>query len=89
MSTDYDCWDRDGIRIWIWEGSSQFRIGMDNKNCVDAYYNSETIETRGERLTPEQVVEIALKLLQPTLYNVEDPKKFHEEIIKKVRELVS
>lgn len=90
MSTDYVAFERDGVELSLWEGSSQFRICMHEKlekPMINTTFDNHTIETRGERLTSEEVVDIAIKLIHPTLYNVEDPKKFQEEIIKKIQAL--
>lgn len=51
------------------ERSSKFQI------CVTKEF------TDSPRFTAEEVVEVAMRLLQPTLYNVEDPKAFRDWII--------
>jgi hypothetical protein len=48
------------------------------------FKETKYIETGGERLTAEELVDIAIKILHPALYNVADPKEFHKQIIQKV-----
>jgi hypothetical protein len=92
VSTDYPLYKDGTHELWVCEGSSEFTIGIteEDKNrhpdvpdgiCILSFPD-------GRSLTAEEVVDIAVKLLQPTLYNVEDPQKFFKEVIlKKVNEL--
>lgn len=86
MSTDYVAFERDGIEISVWEGSSQFRIIMSEHG--PGYDDGVAIiETKGERLTAEELVDVAIKILHPALYNVEDPKAFHEKVVERIKQL--
>lgn len=92
MSTDYELYKDGTHECWIIEGSSQFTIGVKEEDPVrhpDVEDGICIIDfPRGRSLTAEEVVDMAMKLIQPTLYNVEDPEKFFKEVIlKKVKAL--
>jgi hypothetical protein len=94
VSTDYKLYEDDRYELYLWEGSSRFSLmaierssqseidSDDDRSCIDIPSKSKG------RLEAEEVVEIAVKMIQPTLYNVEDPEKFFREVVlKKINEL--
>lgn len=85
MSTTFTCYEHDdeeGIRrtLEITEQSTRFTIHMGVYATAD---DEEIAFLETKRLTAEEVVDIAMKLLQPTLYNVSDPPAFMRDVIQK------
>ncbi len=84
MSTDYKLFEDRKHEFYICESSSQFEIGIVERDAIrhpdsDGVCMISIPDT--EALTAEQVVEIAVKMIQPTLYNVENPDKFFSDVI--------
>lgn len=92
MSTDHELYKDQKHLLSLWEGSSEFTLMVFEQDESRHPKEGDGIciidFPEGKRLTAEQVVDIAMKMMQPTLYNVEDPKKFFKEVIlKKVNSL--
>lgn len=86
MSTTFEVLKRETpaatVTFEITEQSSRFEISAQRIRTdapADAW--PEDISIPG--LSAEEVVDIAMKLLQPALYNVADPRAFMETVIKK------
>lgn len=86
MSTEYTLFEEttveySGGRLALTERSSKFDLDYFPERGDD-------YSPIARSLTAEQVVDVAMKLLQPTLYNVEDPEKFMKDVIEvKLKEL--
>jgi hypothetical protein len=76
MSTEYEVFKNDHFTLSLEESSSKFSL-------VTRRSNDSTCWHEENFMTPERIVDLAMKLLQPTLYNVPDPKTFMENVIKK------
>jgi hypothetical protein len=66
-------------RFSISEQSTVFDLSMQQINRS----GEEVAYLEVEKLTAEQIVDVAMKMLQPTLYHVADPKDFMENVIKR------
>lgn len=69
--------------------STQYKLGhgleLDEiSSKFDLDFNGGTILYS---LTAEEVIDIAIKMLQPVLYNVKDPKQVKAEILGRVEKL--
>src|SRR4051812_37308314 len=68
MSTEFTIYKEPEIKIEVSERSSKFSIGL-STGAVSVW----TVD-----MDAEELVRAAVKLIQPTLYNVEDPRAFFE-----------
>lgn len=75
MSTEHVVIEGDRIRVVLDERSSLFDLDFDDEVHGDRF-------TIKPKMTSLEVVDMAMRLLQPTLYNVSDPKLFMENVIK-------
>jgi len=90
MSTSFELYEQQRDKhsrkttLSIGERSTLFDITMVSQEAegIDPE-GYETVECELERLTAEEVVDIAMKMIQPTLYNVADPKAFMRDVIRK------
>lgn len=91
MSTDYELFKDEKHELSLMEGSSRFSILVKEEDEVRHAPEGVCLIDFPERkggLSAEEVIDIAVKMMQPTLYNVEDPQKFFKDVIlKKVNEL--
>lgn len=71
MSTEYRIHKDVRAGLEISERSSRLQIGLTTKEAT----------TWTEPMTPEQLVDVAVRMIQPALYNVSDPAKFYKEVI--------
>lgn len=89
MSTQYTIYEKElnetNIKLEIDERSSRFDLVMTERRPKHRYQ----IDTGSVgRMSAEELVDMAVKMIQPTLYNVEDPGAFFDNVImKKIKEL--
>jgi hypothetical protein len=76
MSTEYRLFKNSKAEVWLDESSSQFTLVCDIRGIDECFSLSD-------RMDAEEVVDLAIKLLQAILYNVEDPRKFFTDVILK------
>ncbi len=72
--------------------SLYYELVLDERSCVfdlDIFTRDDSLAVTSiaAGLTPDEVVDIAMRLIQPTLYNVDDPKAFMEGIKEKLGRL--
>lgn len=89
MSTDYELYKDPKYEFTIDEGSSKFTFSLVERDGA-RHADSEgvcIISFPDKNMSAEQVVDVAMRMLQPLLYNVEDPEEFKKLILKKVSAL--
>lgn len=83
MSTQYRCVEKDGCFLEVDERSSRFDIDIFEGNDLDAEHVAAV-----SGLSAEELVECAVKMIQPALYNVENPEQFFKDVVlKKINSL--
>jgi len=87
MSTEYLLYKDGKHKIELVEGSSEFDLVITEDDPVRHLADDGIciISVPERSMTADQVVDLAVKMLQPVLYNVKDPPKYFEEIIQKMR----
>lgn len=88
MSTEYELFKNDKHKIELVEGSSEFELVITETDPVRHPESDDgicIISIPEKAMTADQVVDLAVKMLQPVLYNVQDPPKYFEEIVQKMR----
>lgn len=80
MSTDNVILENALCRLILDERSGHFDLDLLGAK-------KPTYWTLASRLSADEVVDLAMKLIQPTLYNVADPKAFMESIRAKLAAL--
>ncbi len=81
MSTQYPVYKEGDSLLEVDERSSRFDLNGAVKVTGGDYQLTWTSGVAS--MTAEELVEVAVKMIQPTLYNVEDPRKFFDEVIMK------
>lgn len=90
MSTDYKLLEDGTHEFSIVESSSGFTLAVienDQKRHPDSDGICIITFPRGPRLDAEQVIDVAVKMIQPTLWNVKDPSKLKELILQKINSI--
>lgn len=77
MSTQFPIYKGKQLELEIDERSTKFELG-----AYITMPDGEVIMSDEPLLEPEEIIDIAMKMIQPTLYHVDNPRDFMENVIK-------
>lgn len=84
MSTQYPIWQgerKEAFPHWVGPIVSFEVDERSSRFVVRAFDSMEQVSVTTDTLTAEELVVMAMKMIQPVFYNVPDSKKFFDEVL--------